>query len=152
MWSFTALGIHTAVDQRGKRRQTFELQSMGEYLNFDQAVRFVDALVVFFCVSRCSVVMESCYRSRFRPIRLIGSLIARPLSLLCSWGFMFPYQNSSGMLPISHILAARGYTIESTISPDNKLSTKEGHTTGYRICCASIKRTGSFKKFCNCAK
>lgn len=58
-------------------------------------------------VCRCSAVMDSYNRSRFLPISLSSSLIAWLLSLLCSWGFMFPYQNSSSMLPISHLLAER---------------------------------------------
>lgn len=72
-------------------------------------------------VSRCSAVIESCRRTRFLPISLSSSLTAWLLSLLCSWGFIFPYQNSSSMLPISHLLAARHYAIEDANSPDNKL-------------------------------
>lgn len=39
VWSFSALGILTAVHQRGEHKPTAEPKSIGEYLQFDQAVQ-----------------------------------------------------------------------------------------------------------------
>lgn len=48
VWSFSALRILAIVHQGGKHKPTPKPECVGEYFQFDQAVHFVDAVIVFF--------------------------------------------------------------------------------------------------------
>lgn len=104
VWSFLVLYLVGPVYNGCKHELSAKPECIGEYLQFYNAVHLIDAVIIFFkglaLLCRHGIIQPVA----ISPMNFSNSLTARLFSVHCSWGFIFPDQNSSSLFPISDLL------------------------------------------------